>query len=105
MLGSQYTGRYPEKVRGLVMAEPGFIEYKQMQALQSQPGRSTVRTMFGLVKVWLTKWFATGDRYARADYFAQQAILSFQAQVNYVMEKCPNWKCIVLVIPISRRQF
>jgi len=89
MLGSRYTGQYPHKVSGLVLAEPGFIEYKQMQAMQEEAGGPSARAIVALTKAWLTQWFATGDEYAKADYFAQQAILSFQSPNELCDGKLP----------------
>ena len=89
MLGSRYTGQYPQKVRGLVLAEPGFIEYKQMQALQKEAGGPSISVILSLTKAWLSQWFATGDEYAKSDYFAQQAILSFQAPSELCDGKLP----------------
>jgi proline iminopeptidase len=80
MLASAYTGRHPDKVRRLVLAEPGFLDKDTMDAAMGGgwPGWAVVG---GMAKAWLSQWLVDtgGDPHARRDWLIGQMMALFQA--------------------------
>lgn len=80
MLASAYTGRHPDRVRRLVLAEPGFLDKDTMDAAMGGgwPGWAVVG---GMAKAWLTQWAVDtgGDPHARRDWLVGQMMALFQA--------------------------
>lgn len=80
MLASAYTGRHPDKVRRLVLAEPGFLDQNTMAEAMGGgwPGWTVVG---GMAKAWLSQWLvdAGGDPHARRDWLIGQMMTLFQA--------------------------
>lgn len=80
MLASAYTGRHPDKVRRLVLAEPGFLDKDTMEAAMGGgwPGWAVVG---GMARAWLSQWRVDsgGDPHARRDWLIGQMMALFQA--------------------------
>ena len=79
MLTSAYAGTHPEKVHKIVLAEPGFLKYEQEgKTLFEASGMPPIRVIYGVAKAWLKKWRATGDDFARDDFFMEDLLPLFQ---------------------------
>ena len=80
MLASAYTGRHPDKVHRLVLAEPGFLDKETMAAAMGGgwPGWAVVG---GMARAWLSQWLVDtgGDPHARRDWLIGQMMALFQA--------------------------
>ncbi len=79
MLGSAYSSENPERVSHLVLAEPGFVEYPQLQTMMDKNGGPTFKQILGLTGAWLNQFRARGDDYARMDLFLQKVLPVFQS--------------------------
>ncbi|MCB2017681.1 MAG: alpha/beta hydrolase, partial [Hydrogenophaga sp.] len=83
MLASAYTGRHPDKVRRLVLAEPGFLDRTTMSAAMGGgwPGWAFVG---GMAKAWLAQWLveAGDDPHARRDWLIGEMMPLFQASAT-----------------------
>ena len=83
MLASAYTGRHPEKVRRLVLAEPGFLDRDTMDAAMGGgwPGWAVVG---GMARAWLSQWLVDtgGDPHARRDWLIGQMMALFQTDAT-----------------------
>lgn len=75
MLASAYTGRYPDRVASLVLAEPGFLDASTQDVFNTQ-GLPPLRLVWGMALAWLGQWLVPtqGDAYARDDWFLGQVM-------------------------------
>ncbi len=73
MLASAYAGRHPDKVRGLILAEPGFLTFEESKILMSEgPSLDAIAKISG---AWIVKWqVPLTDPEARQDWFLTQAM-------------------------------
>lgn len=81
MLASAYTGRHPDKVQRLVLAEPGFLDPSTLTTMD-QGGWPGWRVVLGMARAWISQWEVTmgDDPYARRDYLIGQMLPLFQAK-------------------------
>lgn len=95
MLASAYTGRHPEKVQRLILAEPGFLDTTTLQNLNpgGWPGWTVIA---GMARAWFAQWqVATGgDIYARRDYLIGRILPLFQADgtCDGRVPAVPSWR-------------
>jgi proline iminopeptidase len=95
MLASAYTGRHPDKVRRLVLAEPGFLDKDTMDAAMGGgfPGWAVVG---GMARVWISQWRVDtgGDLHARRDWLIGQMMTLFQAgsTCDGRIPRLENWR-------------
>lgn len=73
MLASAYLGRHPERVRRVVLAEPGFLTPDEMAP--AMPGAPGLGTILGLTGAWLSKWSVEApDGHGGEDWFLARAM-------------------------------
>ncbi len=82
MLASAYTGRHPDRVRRLVLAEPGFLDPETMPQAMGGGGWPGWRVITGMAGAWLSQWTVdTGDDpYARRDHLVGRMLPLFQVE-------------------------
>jgi len=90
MLAAAYTGKYPERVQNLILAEPQFLDQSTISSLSG--GWPGFRVVWGVTKAWIAKWRVktNGDRYARSDYFLSRLILLMQQPAELCDGKLPS---------------
>ncbi len=73
MIATLYAGKHPEKVKGLILGEPGFLKPEEAEVLmQEGPSLGAILSLSG---AWLSKWNIVGpDDWAREDWFFTQAL-------------------------------
>lgn len=88
MLASAYAAERPDRVAGLVLAEPGFLTYAEFQhtmaAVTSGPGFGDMVRLGGS---WILKW-TLFDEFEREDYFFGQIMARVQPR-EYFCEDAP----------------
>lgn len=89
MLASAFAGKYPQKVKGLVLAEPGFFTAAEAGPAMSQsPSVGAIAQISG---AWLGKWGVTGpDEESRDDWFFTQALSVAQPAGYFCEGKIPE---------------
>ncbi|MDL5030540.1 alpha/beta hydrolase [Pelomonas sp. APW6] len=92
MLATAYAGAHPERVRSLVLAEPGFLEQDSLRELDALGGGwPGWRGVLGVSQAWLGQWFVRtdGDAHARQDWMAQRLLPLFQAPASLCHGQLP----------------
>ncbi|MCP4318995.1 MAG: alpha/beta hydrolase [Hyphomicrobiales bacterium] len=81
LLASSYVGRYPDKVAGVVFAEPGPLTSKMAEHENYKSAFFDVGVgfMFHFLGSWLESWFYTGpDDHSRVDYLQGKYLASYE---------------------------
>lgn len=96
MLASAYTGRHPDRVRRLVLAEPGFLDAETMAPAMGASGWPGWRVITGMAGAWLSQWTVdTGDDpYARRDHLVGRLLPLFQVEgtCDRRVPGVPGWR-------------
>jgi proline iminopeptidase len=76
MMATAYIGEHPEKVRKVVMAEPGMLTTEQAsrfnEAFQLEPSWDLFTS---LISIWFESMHVEGDEHAQMDYFMGRLML------------------------------
>jgi proline iminopeptidase len=84
MLASAYLGRHPEKLRGVVLAEPGLLTTEKAREFEALMRRAGSLPLLGYAALsWLRSLHVDGpDSQARGDFFFQDLFTSVPPERN-----------------------